>query len=258
MKRVIEQVLAGLLVAAVLLPALAYSQEGTKAGDVKGKKAEQAKEKKAVSTDGTGQSTEQAEPVIYRPPQRGIPGGRVGGGTRGTPTNLVELFVLAPDHVATTTKADPDLYWYISVSTEYPLEVSISEDQAVKPLLERRITPPIKPGLNRISLKDAGIKLLKGAQYRWFVALVPDESRRSKDLVAGSIIEYIDAPPDLKGKLSAAQGKEWGVYAQQGIWYDAIMALSEAIMARPDDEALIAQRDNLLAQVGLRRIGHVR
>ena len=73
--------------------------------------------------------------------------------------------------------------------------MSISEEQGVKPLFEGRINPPVRAGLNRISLKDAGIRLTKGVQYHWFVALVPDKSGRSKDLVAGSMIERVDAPP---------------------------------------------------------------
>jgi hypothetical protein len=171
----------------------------------------------------------------------------------------VDLFVLAPDHLAATTKDDPDLYWYISVAPQFPLEFSLSEDQAEKPLLEKRISPPLKAGLNRISLKDAGIKLSKGVQYRWFVAMVPDEVRRSKDLVAGAMIERVDPSDSLKEKLSASdEGKRWTAYAQEGIWYDAIMILSEAIAARPGDEDLKARRDNLLTQVGLSKIVDVK
>ena len=41
------------------------------------------------------------------------------------------------------------------------------------------------------------------------------------------------------------------IYAESGIWYDAIMAISELIEASPKDMNLRKQRAGLLEQVGL-------
>ena len=41
---------------------------------------------------------------VYKPPLRGAPGGRVGGGTRGTPRDLFVLSALAPDHSGLTVQ----------------------------------------------------------------------------------------------------------------------------------------------------------
>ncbi len=46
----------------------------------------------------------------YQPPNRGAPAQRVGGGTR----SISQLSVLAPDHLARTSRARPRLYWYIN------------------------------------------------------------------------------------------------------------------------------------------------
>jgi Flp pilus assembly protein TadD len=41
------------------------------------------------------------------------------------------------------------------------------------------------------------------------------------------------------------------IYAEEGVWYDAIDALSRAIEKSPNDAALREQRAALLEQVGL-------
>ena len=51
---------------------------------------------------------------VYRPPLRGAPRGRVGGGSRGTGRESFVLSVLAPDHTGLTTSEQPSLYWFIS------------------------------------------------------------------------------------------------------------------------------------------------
>ena len=40
-------------------------------------------------------------------------------------------------------------------------------------------------------------------------------------------------------------------YAEQGLWYDALEALSDAIERAPADPELLAQRDSLLRQASL-------
>ena len=44
------------------------------------------------------------------------------------------------------------------------------------------------------------------------------------------------------------------IYAESGIWYDTIMALSELIEANPNDMVLRRQRAALLEQVGLSQV----
>jgi hypothetical protein len=192
---------------------------------------------------------------IYRPPLRGAPGGRVGGGTRGIGDEFITLFVLAPKHVGLTVQGQPTLYWYLSKPTNLPIEVTIIEDQAIYPLLEEQISVPIQPGINCVRLADYGVFLLPGESYRWFIAAIPAADRRSKDIIAGGFIERIETPEALHAKLSQADKRNYPyIYAELGIWYDTIMAISELIEANPNDMVLRKQRTALLEQVGLSEV----
>ena len=189
---------------------------------------------------------------VYTPPKRGAPGGRVGGGTRGFQREVFLLSVLAPDHSGFTTSEQPSLYWFISTSTSLPVELTVMDPQGVQPILETRIPAPVQAGVHRIRLSDYNVRLAPGAAYRWFVSVVPDADRRSKDITAGGAIERVEMPEGLKAKVAqAAKSDLPSLYGEAGLWYDTVAAISELIDAAPQDQALRKQRIALLAQVGL-------
>jgi hypothetical protein len=190
---------------------------------------------------------------VYTLPKRGAPGGRIGGGVRGgTQRDVFILSVLAPDHSGLTTSEQPSLYWYISTDTSLPVEVTIMDPQGVKPILETRLPAPVKAGMHQVRLADHNIRLAPGTAYRWFVAVVPDADRRSKDILAGGAIERVEATSELQGKLNdAGKDRAYYVYAEAGLWYDALKAISDQIEAAPANQDLRKQRAALLSQVGV-------
>lgn len=189
---------------------------------------------------------------IYRPPVRGAPGGRVGGGTRGYTRDTFVLSVLAPDHMGLTVSEQPSLYWFISSATTLPVEVALMDPQRTEPLLEKRLPSPVAAGVHRIRLADYGVRLEPGVAYRWSVTVVPDDNRRSRDILAGATIERVETQADLREKLgkSAKESLPF-VYAESGLWYDALTTVSELIETAPQDPTLQKQRDALLSQAGL-------
>lgn len=219
--------------------------QGQSAGKERAATAKDAKDKAPAAT-----ST--AKGPVYKQPQFGAPGGRVGGGTRGIDNQSLTLIALVPNHRALTTVEQPVLYWYLSKPSSYPIEIVISQDKAVAPLAEKRLPMPGKGGIYGISLKEFGLRLKPDVVYRWFVTVVPDGERRSKDIIAGGIVERIAMPTDLAQKVASSDKSQLhDVYAEAGFWYDALMAISDAIRAQPDDQGLRQERNALLQQVGL-------
>ncbi len=194
-----------------------------------------------------------AEKTSYKPPLRGAPAGRVGGGTRGaTERESFSLLVLAPDHIGYTTQEQPCLYWFISRPTSYAVELTVTEKKAVSPLMEKVLKAPDKGGIQSICLADHGVRLKKNVQYKWFVTLVTDADHRSKDILAGGIIELSELTPSLAAKLKGSDSKSaFSVYAEEGLWYDALSAISRSIESAPGNDELRQERASLLGQVGL-------
>ena len=197
-------------------------------------------------------SSEGMKVPVYKPPLRGAPGGRVGGGTRGTPRDMFVLSALAPDHSGLTTQEQPPLFWFISGPTSFPVELTISDPRAPRPLVEKRLPTPVGAGVHAIRLADHGVRLAPGVQYRWFVAVVPDPARRSRDILAGGTIERVDIPEELKTRVREAPREEVAfMYAEAGLWYDALATVSELIERAPNNREHRQQRAALLSQVGL-------
>ena len=165
------------------------------------------------------------------------------------------LSVLAPDHSGLTASEQPSLYWYISAATGLPVELTVMDPDVTQPLLEIRVATPIEAGIHRLRLSDHGVRLAPGRAYRWYVAVVPDSGRRSRDILAGGAIQRVDPSGEMAARLGQARREELpSIYAEAGLWYDALAAVSELIERTPDSREHRRQRAALLAQVGLPQI----
>jgi hypothetical protein len=72
------------------------------------------------------------------------------------------------------------------------------------------------------------------------------------DVIAKGTIKRIKASDDVaKSVENVDDARRAAIYAQNGIWYDALEAISNTIEAHPDDASLREQRASLLRQVGL-------
>lgn len=190
---------------------------------------------------------------VYKPPKRGAPGGRVGGGTRGEYDLYLTARVLAPGQVRGLTSQDqPELYWYISKVTEVPIEFTLIDEESIAPLIEKKLPAPTKAGIQRIQLSDFGFRLSPDKMYRWSIALVLDPDHRSKDIIASARIQRAlpsEIPTTRLGQVDAVEATF--IHAEAGLWYDAIAAISQAIRESPEATRFHQMRGALLEQVDL-------
>ena len=178
---------------------------------------------------------------------------RVTGGSRGSGDAAVTLDVLAPDEIGETTLEQPSLFWFQSKPADAKFELTLLQENKAKPIIQVSVERSTKAGIQRLKLSDHGAKLSPGVEYQWVVALVTDADNRSKDLVASGVIKRVDPSADLKEKVAkAAPGSLAAIYADAGVWYDALSVLSDQIDAHPNDKSLRQSRADLLSQVGLK------
>jgi hypothetical protein len=88
-------------------------------------------------------------------------------------------------------------------------------------------------------------------------SLVLDPKRRSKDIIAVGAIERVERADMNPAALAAAPTTDaFYRFAADGLWYDAVMVISELIETAPTDLALRKQRVELLDQVDLPEVGN--
>jgi hypothetical protein len=205
-----------------------------------------------VSADDKQPVTEPQASFVYKPPLRGTPGARVGGGTRGTGVDDATLLVLAPDHVGLTTQAQPTLYWYSDIPVNAHFEFALIDNNEIDPLLEIEVSDKPLSGIKHLDIGDYDITLQPGVSYQWTVALVVDENNRSTDVFSTGVIERIETDEALKKRIEGSKDRNRvAVYASEGIWYDALDAISSLIEQAPADQDLLSIRASLLEQAGL-------
>lgn len=234
---IIISVAAGL---ALPLPWVSLAEEG------------QGKGSQTAASQSKLEST--AKPILYVPPRKGAPapGLRRGGGTRGTNKSLPMISLLAPDHVGLTLQEQPVLFWFTPTNHNLSYEFTLIADGAEAPIIETKLPSPARAGVQQIRLADYKAKLLSGERYQWSVALVMDPDEPSANVVAKGVIERVNRDK-LEQPLSSDVAKADAPrrYAEAGVWYDALMAISDLMQSNPADPALRQQRASLLEQGGL-------
>ena len=198
-------------------------------------------------------ATNSSSKVRFRPPTAAAPSVRVTGGSRGIGDTAITLDVLAPDDIGLTTQEQPSLFWFQSKPAEAKFELTLLQEDKIKPVVQFTIERSAQAGIQRLRLSDHAVKLVPGVEYQWVVALITDPDNRSSDLVSSGVIKCVESSDELRQKLAqATPGSLPSVYAEEGIWYDALSALSDQIEAHPEDAELGATRADLLRQVGLK------
>ena len=183
----------------------------------------------------------------YNPPLRGAPLSRTAAGTRGitTASGLV-LCALAPDHTGLTTHSQPELNWFMSEAVG-PFEFSLIDSWTQHTVFSTQFTPRQGDGIHSFNLADYGITLEPSVRYEWRLTIVAAD-----DILVSGKIRYIEPSLPLQTTLEqAGPDKYAAIYAQQGIWYDAMAALSHQIAQNPGNLILWQQRATLLEQVEL-------
>ncbi|MGH8598156.1 MAG: DUF928 domain-containing protein [Gammaproteobacteria bacterium] len=188
--------------------------------------------------------------IAYRPPLRGAPLSRVGGGTRSIRAADLQVEVLAPEDIGFTLQAQPTFFWYCSRAISAPVEFALVRPNVPEPVIEVTLEGPFAAGIHVVDLRDYAAKLEPEVDYEWFISVVFDPAQRSNDVTAGASVRQLGANDGIRSSLPT--GTADGVdYAEAGVWYDALAALSANIVSQPTAETPRLQRAELLRQVGL-------
>jgi len=207
-----------------------------------------------VPAPGPLSAAEQMAPpaaVAYQPPAGNPAPRRVGGNSRGLPPALPAVAVLAPDHLGLTVSEQPRLLWYLAAPTTARIELTLVDPARAAPLIET-VAAGDRAGIHEFQPGAHGVKLEPGVQYEWSIAIVTDPAQRSRDVFAAGAIMRVEPSAALAQTLhlAAADGRA-AAYANAGVWYDALDAMSAEIAARPGDRAPRERRAAVLEQAGL-------
>lgn len=203
--------------------------------------------------------------VRFRPPNVGTPHRRTGAAVRGGGgcgfSAQDKLVALLPATEPVLTVAEyPTVFVFVSLpqttakEADFTLWGGSNQDKVV---YETTIKLPSKPGIVSFSLpKNRTLPPLEvGKSYYWDFSVACDPQNRAEALVAQGQIQRVELNRDLVKSLKNASLRDRpAVYAEAGIWYDALTSLAELHRSSPQDSTLAADWAELLKSVGLETI----
>lgn len=196
----------------------------------------------------------------FEPSDPGLPGRREGGGTRGgCASQQPSLTALMPSsNFGLTVRAYPAFSWYVPQNGATVAEFVLL-DAANTEIYKTLVPVTQQAGVISISLpEDGSVPALEvGKSYRWYFSLVCDPLDRSADSFTSGWVQRVEPSPTLTQALATATTEEQpDIYAEAGIWYEAVAMLVKLRQQEPQNSALLTQWQTLLSSVGLEKVAN--
>lgn len=190
--------------------------------------------------------------------REGLPGRRIGGGTRGecAVKRPEQLIALVPENnLVLTQQAYPSMLFHIPQTSKPMTMELVLQDDNYNLVYEKTLTKngsEIKTDsgeiINLNLLDSASLRpLVTGKTYRWYLSIICNPNNRARDIVVDGWIKRVAVEPDFAKKIEQASlAERVNLYAKAGLWQDAITTLVELRYAQPGDSSLAASWTQLL------------
>ena len=210
------------------------------------------------------------------PPDRSAAGERGSAASRGCGNGEESLMALVPDYQQTinldggetipvnkiwclTTDEYPTFWFFVpydkSSITEMEFVIQDKSQNKSKTIYREILNKPEKPGIISVSTKKAIEEPLQISntkhqkKYHWFLKLKvkcsPQQAAESKSV--DGWIERVNLNSQLAKRIEQATPlQKAALYAENGIWHNALTTLGEARFAKPKDAPLLADWTSLL------------
>ncbi|MFB2833230.1 DUF928 domain-containing protein [Floridanema evergladense] len=191
--------------------------------------------------------------------REGLPGRRVGGGTRSDMfISEMPLIALVPDNnQGLTASATPTFFFYVPKTQQPQLVEFVLVDENERQIYETQFTTDGNSGVVGITIpENEPTKTLEvGKTYRWYFAMIPDRENRRSDIYVTGSIKRVALNQDLESKLKQGASLDLAdKYQINNLWYDAMATVAELRRSRPTDTAVVTKWQQLLNSVNLQKL----
>lgn len=167
------------------------------------------------------------------------------------------LTALVPKNKIGRTVSDYPTFFFYLPQTEAESAEFILQDPSGKQIYKQDLTISNLSGVIGVSIPaNKNVPPLEvGKSYRWNFTVICDSLDRSADQIESGTVRRVELSADIRRQLDQADPRQKTViYAENGIWQDALSTLSAARQANPDDAQLAADWESLLESVTLGKI----
>ncbi len=203
------------------------------------------------------------------PPPRGITGHRSAAASRDPACPVVArpLTALVPEYRDSqgdrvwglTGMTRPTLWFYVPYAPNSIVDMSFTLQDESNPADTKiiyqnlKIAPAQTPGMLQIVLPKSIEPLATNKSYHWFLILNTSCTIGQRPFFVDGWVQRMDMQPDLSQAIKRATPiRRVALYAENGLWYDAIATLATLRSAKPQDPSLLQAWQELLDAIGLK------
>lgn len=204
-------------------------------------------------------------------PIQGLPGRRVGGGTRHPDghTGQMPLVALVPEtNLSITTATHPRFLFHLPAASQAREVEFILYDETDALVYETTLLVEPVSGLFSINLAEAeGLDPFQlNASYHWYFSIVADDRAqdisvdgwtRRVDLLTWIQTQELDQEFLLRLDTAAPLERARLLYKKAQLWHDAAVLLAELQQASPNNPAIAEEWNNLMEAENLAGLGAV-
>jgi hypothetical protein len=184
-------------------------------------------------------------------PPVGAPGRRIPGATRGSscfPKNQRLTALLPKSNIGLTTVANPNLYFFIPQTSASQIElVVLDENEQI--IYQQNYKPSPQAGI--VGLKLPPKLLAVNKAYTWYLSIICDPQNRELDKSIAGNVQRVNNPSLMKKVNQATPEQRLLLYAEAGIWHDALDTLVKLRYTNPNNAQLTADWEYLLTAPGV-------
>ncbi|MEG3842878.1 DUF928 domain-containing protein [Microcoleus sp. herbarium14] len=203
--------------------------------------------------------TQSGGPRFVQPPEDiGVPA-RQGRPVRGgcASSNQLSFTALVPKNKVGRTVSDYPTFFFYLPQTDAQLAEFILLDRSGNQIYKQTLTISNLSGTIGVSIPpNKNVPPLEaGKSYTWNFTVICDSQDRSSDQMEIGTVRRVELSADILRQLDSADPRQKTViYAENGIWQDALSNLAAARRANPNDAELTADWESLLDSVTLGKI----
>jgi len=172
-------------------------------------------------------------------------------------SSQLSLTALVPKNKIGRTVSDYPTFFFYLPQTEAELAELILEDESGNQIYQQDLTIKNLSGVIGVSIPaNTNVPPLEvGKSYTWKFTVVCDPEDRSSDQLESGVVRRVELSADILRELeNAAPRRKTFIYAENGIWQDALGNLAAARRANPNDPVFQTDWESLLDSVTLREI----
>jgi len=172
-------------------------------------------------------------------------------------SSQLSLTALVPKNKIARTVSDYPTFFFYLPQTEAELAEFILEDESGNQIYQQDLTIKNLSGVIGLSIPaNTNVPPLEvGKNYTWKFTVVCDADDRSSDQLETGVVRRVELSPDILSQLEKADPREKTfIYAQNGIWQDALSNLAAARRANPNEAVFQTDWESLLDSVTLAEI----